>query len=54
MPGTTVEGYAPDQRRWRDQTLVSVLSNLGSLAEQHNSVKLGLVLLALWVMNWLY
>jgi hypothetical protein len=33
---------------------MSVLGNIGVLAQTHDSVKLGLVLLALWVANWLY
>jgi hypothetical protein len=40
------EGYA--------STVLSVLSNLGSLAQKYNSVKLALVLVGLWVLNWVY
>lgn len=46
--------YAAPESRWRDTTLMSVLGNIGVLAQTHDSVKLGLVLLVLWVANWLY
>jgi hypothetical protein len=46
--------YTAPEKSWRDSTLMSVLGNIGVLAQTHDSVKLGLVLLALWVANWLY
>lgn len=51
--GAAVEGYAAPVR-WSQHTVLSVVSNLRSLAQAHLSVKLGLVLLGLWVANWLY
>lgn len=51
--GAAVTGYdAPV--RWSQHTVLSVVSNIRSLAQAHLSVKLGLVLLGLWVANWLY
>ena len=50
----SAEGYAHPDRPWRDQNVASALSNLGSLAQKHNSVKLGLALGVLWVLNWVY
>ena len=44
---------APGQR-WRDFTVMSTVSNIGILAQRYNAVKLGLILLGLWVLNWLY
>ncbi|ORX37217.1 10 TM acyl transferase domain found in Cas1p-domain-containing protein [Kockovaella imperatae] len=41
-------------QRWRDITVLGVVMNIGSLAQRNNSVKLVLVLLGLWVLNWLY
>lgn len=46
--------YAQPETRWRDTTVMSVLGNIGVLAQTHDSVKLGLVLLVLWIANWLY
>ncbi|BEI86214.1 hypothetical protein CcaverHIS002_0605010 [Cutaneotrichosporon cavernicola] len=48
------EAYVAPEKSWRDHAVVSVLGNIGVLAQTHDSVKLGLVLLALWVANWLY
>ena len=48
------EGYAHPDRPWMDQNVASLFSNLGSLAQKHNSVKLGLALGVLWVLNWVY
>ncbi|BEJ17048.1 hypothetical protein CspHIS471_0604490 [Cutaneotrichosporon sp. HIS471] len=48
------EAYVAPEKSWRDHTVVSVLGNIGVLAQTHDSIKLGLVLLALWVANWLY
>jgi hypothetical protein len=53
-PTEAVDGYAGGERRWRQHTVGSVVRNIGGLAERHESVKLGLVALALWVANWLY
>jgi len=53
-PARTAESYTTRDRAWRDQTVVSVLGNLGGLAQKNNSVKLGLVLVALWVLNWIF
>lgn len=48
------EGYAPLDTRWRDQNLVGVIRNIRTLAVQNDIVKLGLILLGLWVLNWIY
>jgi hypothetical protein len=53
-PARTAESYANTERAWKDQTILSILTNLGGLAQKRNSVKLGLVLVVLWVLNWLY
>lgn len=50
----TVEGYAPSETRWKDMTLWGVVTNIGTLAQQNDKVKLGLILLGLWVLNWIY
>ncbi|WVR06525.1 hypothetical protein IAU60_003556 [Kwoniella sp. DSM 27419] len=47
-------GYAAADRPWKDQTVISVARNIHTLAQRHNSVKLGLILVGLWVANWLY
>jgi hypothetical protein len=47
------QSYATKQKL-RDQTLVSVFSNLGAFSQRHNAVKLGLILVGLWVLNWIY
>lgn len=52
--GSGAAAYAAPEHRWRDTTAMSVLGNIGVLAQTHDSVKLGLVLLVLWVANWLY
>ncbi|KAL7420721.1 CRISPR-associated protein 1 [Cryptotrichosporon argae] len=54
MSGRTAERYSPTQRTWRDQTVFGLLANLGTHAREHNAVKLSLVLVALWIANWLY
>ena len=41
-------------QRLRDLTLLSIMRNLGTLAQQYLEVKLGLILVGLWVANWLY
>lgn len=51
--GTQVEGYER-RERWSQHTVLSVLGNLRGLAQTHLSVKLGLILVGLWVANWLY
>ncbi|WOO76810.1 putative O-acetyltransferase CAS1 [Vanrija pseudolonga] len=50
----TSSGAYTHTRKWSDYTALSFLTNVFSLAERHNSVKLGLVLVALWIFNWLY
>ncbi|KAK4689698.1 N-acetylneuraminate 9-O-acetyltransferase, partial [Tremellales sp. Uapishka_1] len=49
-----VAGYPGQDESLRNLTVVSVLRNLRSLAQRHNSVKLGLCLVGLWVLNWIY
>lgn len=51
--GRAAQSYASGDR-WRDQTLLSVVTNLGSFSQRHNAVKLGVILLGLWVLNWIY
>ncbi|WWC88635.1 uncharacterized protein L201_003548 [Kwoniella dendrophila CBS 6074] len=46
--------YQKTDRQWKDQTLLNILSNLRSLASKHNSIKLTLILIGLWILNWLY
>lgn len=48
------QGYAPLDTRWRDQNLLSVVRNIRTLAEHNDLVKLLLILLLLWVLNWIY
>ncbi|WVQ65562.1 uncharacterized protein L199_003739 [Kwoniella botswanensis] len=50
----SVAGYQATDRQWKDQTLLSIITNIRTLAQQHNSIKLGLILIGLWVLNWLY
>ncbi|WRT67984.1 uncharacterized protein IL334_004959 [Kwoniella shivajii] len=50
----SVAGYQSTDKQWKDQTVLSVISNIGNLAKRYNSIKLSLILLALWVLNWLY
>lgn len=51
--GASVQRYAAPAR-WSQHTVFSFVSNLRSLAQAHLSVKLGLVLVGLWIANWLY
>jgi hypothetical protein len=48
------EGYAPLNVQWRDQNVVGVVTNIRTLAAQNNLVKMGLILLGLWILNWIY
>lgn len=48
------EGYAPLDTRWRDQNALSVARNIRTLAERNDLVKLVLILLLLWILNWIY
>nr|XP_019045407.1 O-acetyltransferase [Kwoniella bestiolae CBS 10118]OCF24337.1 O-acetyltransferase [Kwoniella bestiolae CBS 10118] len=50
----SVAGYQATDRQWKDQTLISIITNIRGLAQKHNSIKLGLILVGLWVLNWLY
>ncbi|ODN73952.1 hypothetical protein L202_07453 [Cryptococcus amylolentus CBS 6039] len=54
LSNRTAEGYAPSDRAWKDQTVLSVARNIGDLAQRRTLVKLGLVILGLWVLNWVY
>ncbi|ORY30551.1 putative O-acetyltransferase CAS1 [Naematelia encephala] len=54
ISGSAVQGYAQRDRPWRNQTILNVLRDIGVLAQTHNSVKLGLILVGLWALNWLY
>ena len=49
-----VERYAQLDRRWKDHTVMSLFRDLGSNAQKRNSVKLGLTLVVLWILNWIY
>jgi len=53
-PARVAEGYAPLDTRWRDQNLWGVVTNIRTLANGNDLVKLGLILLGLWVLNWVY
>lgn len=50
----SAEQYAQLDRRWKDYTVISAVQNLNALAQKHNSVKLGLTLVCLWAVNWVY
>ena len=49
----TAKSYVTGQRL-RDLTLLSIFTNIGAFSQRHNSVKLGLILVGLWVLNWIY
>nr|XP_019012961.1 O-acetyltransferase [Kwoniella pini CBS 10737]OCF51742.1 O-acetyltransferase [Kwoniella pini CBS 10737] len=50
----TAAGYQVTDRQWKDQTLLNIISNIRTLASKYNSVKLTLILIGLWILNWLY
>jgi hypothetical protein len=51
--GKAAQSYASGER-WRDQTVLSLVTNIGTLSKKHNAMRLGLILLGLWILNWLY
>lgn len=47
-------GYAGERARWADMTAFKAVKQVFALADKHNGYKLGLILVGLWVANWLY
>jgi hypothetical protein len=50
----TVDGYAQSTPRWKDMTLLGMITNIRKLSQQNDKIKLGLILLGLWALNWVY
>lgn len=52
--GSRVNSPSSQNRRLKGQPILDMLEQVRKAAERRNSVKLGLILLGLWVLNWVY